>query len=291
MIDPSNPFRTACNASVNFSGVRTGSGLFPSIDCREIGFRNVGVRNIGFGDNGFLGTVFLLVGFLAVSCETLMAGEETENRFYDPVIRKVEGFEIAVDPALLADDKKEFAERVFKSLANHLQRVEFILPKERVEKLRHCKIWLELDNPRIRGMQYHPGRGWLLSKGLDPRLVKHVHIPQARALLDRGQWAKHPYVILHELAHSFHDQVYGFDNREIRSVYEKARDSGKYEKIMDHRGNQVRHYGMNNEKEYFAESTEAYLGVNDFYPFVRAELKEFDPDMYRLMQKIWGDVR
>lgn len=210
--------------------------------------------------------------------------------FYDPVIRKIEGFEIAVDPALLEPDRKELTGRVFAALANHLQRVKFILPEDRQRKLMLCKIWLELDNPKIRGMQYHPGRGWLLSKGLDPRLVKHVHIPQARALLDRRQWAKHPYVILHELAHAFHDQVYGFDNREIRAVYEKALKSGKYEKILDHRGKQVRHYGMNNEKEYFAESTEAYLGVNDFYPFVRAELKEFDPDMFRLMEKIWGKI-
>ena len=147
-------------------------------------------------------------------------GKDYTKTIVLPVIKKIEGFEIAVDPALLTEEKKGFSERVFKALANHLQRVEFILPKERVEKLRLCKIWLELDNKKIRGMQYHPGRGWLLSKGLDPRLVKHVHIPQAKALLDRGQWAKHPYVILHELAHSFHDQVYGFDNKEIRAVFD-----------------------------------------------------------------------
>ena len=43
--------------------------------------------------------------------------------------------------------------------------------------------------------------------------------------------------------------------------------------------------------EYFAESTEAYLGVNDFYPFVRAELNRHDPRMYRLLRKIWGPVK
>ncbi|MEC9093215.1 MAG: metallopeptidase [Planctomycetota bacterium] len=214
-----------------------------------------------------------------------------KEKFYDPVLKKIEGFEIAVDPALLKNEQKQFSERVFKSLANHLQRVEFILPRDRLKQLHNCKIWIELDNPKIRGMQYHPGRGWLLSKGLDPRLVKHVHIPQANALLDRQQWAKHPYVILHELAHSFHDQVYGFDNKEIQAVFQKAKASGKYDKIIDHRGNQVRHYGMNNEKEYFAESTEAYLGVNDFFPFVRAELREFDPGMYRLLERIWGKLR
>ena len=47
---------------------------------------------------------------------------------------------------------------------------------------------------------------------------------------------------------------------------------------------------LSNHKEYFAESTESYLGVNDFYPFVRAELKEYDPDMFSLMEMIWGSV-
>jgi hypothetical protein len=45
---------------------------------------------------------------------------------------------------------------------------------------------------------------------------------------------------------------------------------------------------MNNEKEYFAESTEAFFGVNDFYPFVRAELKEYDPEMCALQGEVWG---
>ena len=45
---------------------------------------------------------------------------------------------------------------------------------------------------------------------------------------------------------------------------------------------------MTNEKEYFAESTEAFFGTNDFYPFVRAELKEYDPDMFALLCEVWG---
>jgi hypothetical protein len=47
---------------------------------------------------------------------------------------------------------------------------------------------------------------------------------------------------------------------------------------------------MTDPKEYFAEATEAYFGVNDFYPFVRAELHEHDPGMYQLLEKIWGKV-
>ena len=33
--------------------------------------------------------------------------------------------------------------------------------------------------------------------------------------------------------------------------------------------------------------TEAYLGVNDIYPFNRAELRESEPAFFALMQAVW----
>jgi hypothetical protein len=41
--------------------------------------------------------------------------------------------------------------------------------------------------------------------------------------------------------------------------------------------------------EYFAEGTEAYLGTNDFYPFVRGELIRHDPLLAELLSEVWGD--
>ena len=32
--------------------------------------------------------------------------------------------------------------------------------------------------------------------------------------------------------------------------------------------------------------TESYVGVNDFYPFVRAELQKHDPKTFQLMERI-----
>ena len=53
----------------------------------------------------------------------------------------------------------------------------------------------------------------------------------------------------------------------------------------------VRHYALTNHKEYFAEGTEAYFYRNDFYPFVRAELKEHDPELHELLVEIWGSLQ
>ncbi len=214
----------------------------------------------------------------------------SDEAFYDPVEKNVEGWTVSVDPKLFEEENLKLGEQALKALANHLQRVTYIVPEERVEQLKKLPIWLDLDH-KLGNMQYHPDRGWLIANGHDPRLVKHVHIPRAKALLDRRQWAKHPYVVLHELAHAYHDQVLGFDQPDIRAAYDSAKEAGIYEEVLLYTGQTVKHYGLNNHKEYFAEATESYFGANDFYPFVRAELKQHDPRMYGVLQKIWGPIR
>ena len=234
--------------------------------------------------------LLLLPVLFSVATSTATRGEE-ETKFYDPVEKQLEGWTLAVDPQLLEEKNKEVADRAFEALANHLQRVKYIVPKDRLAQLQKLPIWIDLDHPKLGNMQYHPGRGWLLANGHDPRLVKHVHIPRARNLYAPHMWAKHPYVVLHELAHSYHDQVLSFDQPDIIAAYDDAKKKGIYDKVLLYTGQNVRHYGLSNHKEYFAESTEAYFGVNDFYPFVRAELKEHDPKMFELMLRFWGKVR
>ncbi len=206
------------------------------------------------------------------------------------VVKQIEGWSVKVDPTLL-NEKKEAGEVALKALANHLQRITYIVPAEKLKELRKLPIWLEFKNKKLKNMQYHPSKGWLATNGHDVRLAKHVHIPVAAALTDRQMWAKHPYVVLHELAHAYHDQVLGFRHAKIIAAYNAAKASRSYENILDHRGRKVRHYGLNNPKEFFAEATEAYFGVNDFYPFVRAELKKHDAKTYGVMEEIWGKIR
>lgn len=233
--------------------------------------------------------------FLPVFATLPLAQDKAD--FYDPIERNIEGWTVKVDPRLLSGEYKNDGDEAMKALANHLQRISYIMPAEPLDKMRELPLWLEFDNAALKkigghNMQFHPGRGWLVENGLDPRLVKHVHLPSASELTRRGMWAKHPYVVLHELAHSYHNQVLkdGFNEARVKAAFDNAVASKKYEKVMSHTGRLVRHYGLNNQMEYFAEATEAYFGVNDFYPFVRAELKEFDPEGYAVMEAVWGAI-
>ena len=227
---------------------------------------------------------------LPLSALLLAAAQADEPQaFYDPIEKQIEGWTVKVDPQLTGERRVE-GERAMTALANHLQRVKYIVDPDRVKQLQQLPIWLDWRHPKLGNMQYHPDRGWLLAHGHDPRLVEHVHIPRAANLYDRKMWAKHPYVVLHELAHAYHDQVLSFDQKDVIAAYNAAKKEGKYTDVLLHTGRKARHYALTNHKEYFAESTEAYFGVNDFYPFVRAELKQYDPTMFGLMERFWGKV-
>ena len=216
---------------------------------------------------------------------------QAKPRRLDPVVRDVHGFEVHVDPALLVGPHAEQGGRALSMLANHLERISLLVPKAPLAKLRTLGIWIEHEHPELSNMQYHPGRGWLEHRGYDPRLAKKVHIPRARALLSRAQLLKHPAVVLHELAHAYHDQVLGFDDARILKAFRAARAAKTYEDVLAHTGRRVRHYALTNHQEYFAEATEAYLYRNDFYPFVRAELQQVDPGCHALLESIWGRAR
>ena len=219
--------------------------------------------------------------------------EAPKTTHFDPVIKNIEGWTVHVDPKLLEGEHAETGGRALTMLANHLQRIAILMPEDRLEEMRKLEIWIEHDHPdiNVEPGPYHPGVDWLTARGYDPRLAKKVHVTRAASLLSRHHMLKHPAVILHELVHAYHDQVLGFDEPRIKEAYDKAMKAGIYDEVLLYTGRKVRHYATNNHKEYFAEGTEAYFYRNDFYPFVRAELKEHDPVLHDLLEEIWGPMK
>ncbi len=228
-----------------------------------------------------------MVYFAAAEDQALPKGAR-----FNPVQKDIEGWTVSIEPSLLPGGEfAEEGEQAIKMLANHLQRIVILLPKERLAEMRTIGIWLEHHHPELGAMQYHPSKQWLIGQGHDPRLEKKVHIPHAAALSSRGQMLKHPAVILHELAHAYHDQVLGFEDPRVIKAYDNAMQKKLYDKVMLYTGQEVRHYATTNHKEYFSEMTESYFYRNDFYPFVQGELKQYDPTSYELMEQIWGPLR
>ena len=202
--------------------------------------------------------------------------------------RNIEGWNVRVDDRLLKGDGTALGERALKLLTARLVAITIVVPEKVLAKLRAITIELDLDYGDLRSMQYHPDAGWLKAHGYSEALAKCVHIPEAEQFLSPFENHRMPWVVLHELAHGFHDQTIGFDDLRVTAAWKKFCDSGKYKSVLTSPGPMREHYALNNAKEFFAEMTEAYFGSNDFYPFVTGELKQAEPETFALLEKIWG---
>jgi hypothetical protein len=238
-------------------------------------------------------THLLVLGVLTTS---LLAMSEDNGEKPEPPkptshsVRHIEGWTVRVDDRLLAAPHEELGKRALRLLESKFMDIEGAVVEDRLEKLKAVTIVLDLSHGKLRAMQYHPSAGWLKKNGYSTGLAKCVHIPRAEGFVSPQLNTKQPWVVLHELAHAYHDQVLGFEDSEIKAAWQRFVDSGRYESVLHISGRMSKHYAMTDQKEFFAEMSESFFGMNDFFPFNRAELQCEEPPLYELLCKIWGRV-
>jgi hypothetical protein len=198
---------------------------------------------------------------------------------------QIEGFTVRVARPLI-DERPELWHQVQRELQSQLYRVGRVVPAGPLAKLRKVTIWVEDGTMPKGAMAYHPNVNWLREHGVNPDKAKGAELGNVAHFL---AWTGHqPWMLLHELAHAYHDQFLGgYGNEKIKAAYDKAIADGLYDSALLYNGKRVRAYAATNPMEYFAETSEAYFGTNDFYPFVQAELREHDPRMFALLEKLW----
>jgi hypothetical protein len=234
--------------------------------------------------------MLLRLSLLLVLCVPARADEPKEpSKPTSRTERKIEGWAVRIDDRLLKAPDDALGKTALRFLETKLADIKVVMFADKVKKLQSVTIVLDLTHGKLVPMQYHPSAGWLKDHGYAEDLAKCVHLPRAADLATKRNIREQPWVILHELAHAYHDQVLDFDEPRIRDAYEKYQKSGRGDKTLLFDGRRVKHYALTNHKEFFAEMTEAYFGSNDFFPFNRAELKESEPEIYELMKKIWEE--
>ena len=94
-----------------------------------------------------------LAQFLSINavflCFSSALEKKGQKKFYDPVIKKVEGWTIEYDPQLLSSPNKALGQEATKALANHLQRIKYILPKEKITVLQKLSIRIDLQHEPV----------------------------------------------------------------------------------------------------------------------------------------------
>ncbi len=230
--------------------------------------------------------------FILLTSLTLLAfakGEEPAKPT-SHTLRKIEGWTVRMDDRLLHTPNEALGQQALNALQFNLADIVLLMQRDRVEKLQKVIIQLDLSHGALDNMQYHPNGQWLTERGYSATLEKCVHIPVAGMLVKPSHHHVQPWCVLHELAHSYHDQLLGFDEPRIKAVWQHFKDSGHGDSVLHVNGKRLKHYALTNEKEFFAEMSECYFGTNDFFPFVSAELMEAEPEIYALLKDIWGPL-
>lgn len=202
---------------------------------------------------------------------------------------------IMLEPGLVAKHKALLPE-----LSDDLKEIVRLLPSQSIDLLRGTRIYFnerlcfgDTCKPTIgRGMCHHPSSRWLENHGNQSVKAGCIECYQALHYL---QWrAQQPAMLLHELSHHLHFCLGIAADRIILNAFAKAKASGKYEKVgyCGSASKLKRHYALTNHHEYFAECSEAYWSSarfrNDYEPYTRAELEEFDPFGFKMCEAVWG---
>ena len=208
-------------------------------------------------------------------------------------VREVSGWKVYIQTKLL-ESERAATEHALVLLKKMLDEIVRVVPGDAVAELRKVPLYF---SPAYKagssGAEFHPDAGWLRDNGRDPAMARGVEFSGVHDF--EAEMIRMPNFALHELAHAYHNRVLqgSFDNAEIKAAYQRAKASGKYDRIERWHGNGKpntfeRAYAMTDPMEYFAECTEALFVRNDFFPFTREELKAHDPEMLALLEKLWG---
>ncbi len=231
----------------------------------------------------FLCSTLAFIGMNFLGVHSTMAYTPTAEY----VKRAMDGFTVLINPELLRHALE--AQEAFKEFDTQAKAIARAVPRKPLASLHKVRIWMEWEQVKGGGAQFHPSADWLKANGYNPDKAGCVELSNA---LNFVHWSRkeQPCMLLHELAHSYHFLVLGEEYAGIQAAYKNAMDTKIYDSVDYVDGGKQKAYATTNAKEYFAEISEAYFGKNDFYPFTHDELKTYDPMGYQLLLKVWGPV-
>lgn len=203
---------------------------------------------------------------------------------YEPLssyaTKQIAGSKVIIHKTLLpGGEHAEIGTKALKILDEAMVRLKGWMNDEQLARLLKVTHWVEWNSTRgphgpTSAYQYHPGRDWLIDMDFHPGKHKCVEWGNAESLSKRDA-DRAITVLLHELAHAYHDQILTFDHPEIWAAYKRCINGTTYPK---------NDWVKADHKEFFAGATTRYFGT----VAERAALFERDPILGKELIKIWG---
>lgn len=184
--------------------------------------------------------------------------------------RTVEGFKVYLHLDAL-EDKSENTEALYEHIESSITYMRRRLPVKAFDKLVDEGVKFVVNDlcsePRF-SIAYHPD--WYGWSEFRRKSISYCHIDSG----NRGVYAS-PAVVIHEIAHAFHDLFIenGYDNEAIIEYFARVRDSGKFDVVngiftsYSSDREKAKPYMLTNHKEFFAEISEALWLRNNWEPF------------------------
>lgn len=200
---------------------------------------------------------------------------------------------VFIHQQLLTKHPNETA-RALQLLEDQLQDIIDRVPAPAVAYLKNVPLYFSPAKNGRHSACHHPSSQWLKNNGYPIEMAKSVEFTNIPVF--EKETRRMPNFTLHELAHAYHNHLLGDQHPVILKAYHAAKKSGKFNKLPRRTGelknpvvsSRGETYAMTNQMEYFAETTEAYFGENDFTPFDRASLREWDPQVIPILENLWG---
>ena len=98
---------------------------------------------------------------------------------------------------------------------------QMAMSKTAKNALKSVNIFVEWEREKRGAAVYHPNAEWLARNGWLAEKHETVNI------VNISNWtsANQPYMVLHELAHAYHNKVLGDDNSEVLNAFSQAIES------------------------------------------------------------------
>lgn len=149
------------------------------------------------------------------------------------------------------------------------------------------KTTLDRSGRPKRNLGTHVSAEWLSSNELDVKRKGVIEIYDALAYLELRD--TQPMALLHEHTHLMMLEADIEIEEFVQSAFTAARVSGRYGSVpyivTPQKPREA--YALVSAQEYVAELSEAYFGRNDYYPFNRRELLQFDALGAAAVRALW----
>lgn len=191
--------------------------------------------------------------------------------------QRIHGWRVNVSDQLKENDPELYT-RIMQQITDDLSAVVDVVPRNALRELREVPIWVKHSMKKPFNRLFFNGS----KRGSAEHGISHLYgavvIGNAKGYL--GFHPIHPWQMLHELAHAYHQFDIRHDFAPVRQAYDSAIASSLHKFGSE--------YSRRNFREYFATLTEAYFGTKPIYPHNRKELAAHDPKGYCAVVRAWG---